>query len=917
MSLSIPAALFLLLQTAVAGPADSAEAGPAATPAAVAADQAADAEPVVEWTETWSVGVSEAGEHPLTRSVIQERLARWLKKLPGAELDESVDLTRAEFRREARKSLRRYALFIDRTAADVLSIQVLDEQDLAGLASLDLQCPGCDAKGWEVRLNEGMSALIDALGPLLKASEPKPDEPAPVAEPEVAKGDASLSFQFRELGSGLKLIGVSVTVSQGEQTLCETNSEAKGKARCVELVAGDYEWAASFTGYKPATGKVTLAAGEAIFRPVDLEPTRVNRFSTTIRGRGPSREVTRVRLTREELEDIPGTGGDVVRAVQSLPGVARPPGLSPLIIIRGSEPDDSLFMIDGFRTSLLYHLTGQGVVENETVELLDFVPSNFSARFGRSHGGVVEVTTRDKHAEEWTRRIQTDVYAGSVFAAGPVGKKDMLWLSFRRSWIDAVLPLVADVLPLDFAVAPRFYDYFFKWDRKISGGGRLGMVYQGALDKVKFAIDQPPDFDPSVRGDISTLTMFHRIRPYASFKIGDWRHKSSVNIQLESFNVNLAQAFKLTVENYRKSWRHEALRKLSDSMDLVLGVDYQQIYYNVNGKASSRPQEGGGQGSFARTESQVFDSPGVVVRPGAYSEARYKSGLWESLLGLRVDTDGANWAFYPQPRFLTKRYLNDKRFDLRFGLGAYSQPPRPDETISPFGNPGLFWEHAGHVQLGGGFTDPGGFSIESSLFGKRVIDAVGNAQSQDEAQGTQGVGGLGNVGEVRGYGAEFLIRQRKADFPVSGFIAYTISRAERKDREGEDWRLFSFDQTHVLTAVATYKWTTRFSTGFRYRFASANPETPNLGSLFDSRTGTYIPIPGAPFSERPPPFWQLDVRADYKILRPGWRLQLYLDLQNATSRQNIEGVSYNTDYTEQEYSYGLPLIPSFGIKGVF
>ena len=58
----------------------------------------------------------------------------------------------------------------------------------------------------------------------------------------------------------------------------------------------------------------------------------------------------------------------MVRAVQSLPGVARPPGLSPLIIIRGSEPDDSLFMIDGFRSSLLYHLTGQGVVENETVE---------------------------------------------------------------------------------------------------------------------------------------------------------------------------------------------------------------------------------------------------------------------------------------------------------------------------------------------------------------------------------------------------------------------------------------------------------------------------------------------------------------------------------------------------------------------
>ena len=131
MSLSISAVLFLLLQTAAASPAGSTDGAPTAATTGGAVEQSAEAKPAVEWTPTWSVGVSEAGEHPLTRSVIEERLARWLKKLPGAQLDEAADLTRADFRREARKSLRRYALFIDRTAADVLSIQVLDEQDLA------------------------------------------------------------------------------------------------------------------------------------------------------------------------------------------------------------------------------------------------------------------------------------------------------------------------------------------------------------------------------------------------------------------------------------------------------------------------------------------------------------------------------------------------------------------------------------------------------------------------------------------------------------------------------------------------------------------------------------------------------------------------------------------------------------------
>jgi hypothetical protein len=162
-----------------------------------------------------------------------------------------------------------------------------------------------------------------------------------------------------------------------------------------------------------------------------------------------------------------------------------------------------------------------------------------------------------------------------------------------------------------------------------------------------------------------------------------------------------------------------------------------------------------------------------------------------------------------------------------------------------------------------------------------------------------------------------LLRQRKSTTPFRGFLAYTLSRAERQERELEPWRLFSFDQTHVLSVVGTYQWTARLSTGLRYRYATGNPLTPNLGSILDSRTGTYIPVAGERFSERPPAYWQFDARIDYKILRPGWRTELYLDLQNATNRQNIEQVRYNTDYTQQEFSYGLPVIPSFGIKAVF
>ena len=865
------------------------------------------------WKPTWDVGLSANEAHPLGVERAKQVIKRFMPRFPGARLISPPAASLKDFRTSVRTAKVRYALFMDRSEPERLLIIVLDEETLAVVARVNLECEDCDEKGWAQRLADGLQALADAVVPKSNEEEEEAEE----------KAQGAIALVFQQLGSGLKIPGVQVSLRpKGDdddeaETVCLDSSDAKGRVRCTNLKPGTYLLKASLTGYRTLTRSFPLTEGEQVSQRLDLEPTRFDPFQVTVRRKRAAREVTRVRLSREELENIPGTGGDVVRAVQSLPGVARPPGLSPLIIIRGSEPDDSLFMIDGFRTGLLYHLTGQGVLANETVETLDFVPSNFSARYGRSHGGVVEITTREEHKENWQRRIQTDVYAGSVFGSGPVGDKGMLWLGFRRSWIDAVLPLVADVLPLEFTVAPRFYDYFAKYDRKIPGFGNAGFVYQGALDRVKFAIDQPPDFDPSVRGDVSTLTMFHRIRPYVAFKTGGWRHRSSVNAQLEAFNVNLADVFKLTVENRALVWRHESNLKLSQGLTLRLGLDSLYNQYTVNGKASGRPQEGSQPPSFARAETQEFEENGENTRPGLYSEFDITRGPWQFLIGLRADTDDANWPAYVQPRLLVRHTLPDPRWELRAGYGAYSQPPRPDETIPPFGNKGLFWEHAAHGQAGFGFDDPSGFTWETSIFAKRVLDAVGNDQDLSEVQGTANATQLANVGKGRTYGMELLLRKRRSVTPFDGFIAYTLTRAERQDRSGSIWRLFSFDQTHVATVVGTYRWTYRFSTGFRFRYATANPETPYLGSLFDSNSGTYIGIPGEPNSSRPPPFWQVDVRADYKILRPGWRVELYLDLQNATNRQNIEGTSNNTDFTEQEFTYGLPLIPSFGIKAVF
>ncbi|MBW1755697.1 MAG: hypothetical protein JRJ80_05955, partial [Deltaproteobacteria bacterium] len=63
-------------------------------------------------------------------------------------------------------------------------------------------------------------------------------------------------------------------------------------------------------------------------------------------------------IDKDELTRIPGTRGDALRAVELLPGVARPPFGIGLLIVRGSAPQDSESFIDGIPVPLIYHFGG-------------------------------------------------------------------------------------------------------------------------------------------------------------------------------------------------------------------------------------------------------------------------------------------------------------------------------------------------------------------------------------------------------------------------------------------------------------------------------------------------------------------------------------------------------------------------------
>jgi len=151
-----------------------------------------------------------------------------------------------------------------------------------------------------------------------------------------------------------------------------------------------------------------------------------------VEGERPPREPTRRVLEAAEITKIPGTNGDALRAVQNLPGIARPPGLDGLLIVRGSSPRDSQVFVDKTNVPLVYHFGGlSSVIPSEMLERIDFYPGNFGPEFGRASGGVVDVGVRSPKKEGYGGLFQVDLLDARLIAEGAITEDTRILIAGR------------------------------------------------------------------------------------------------------------------------------------------------------------------------------------------------------------------------------------------------------------------------------------------------------------------------------------------------------------------------------------------------------------------------------------------------------------------------------------------------------
>lgn len=695
-------------------------------------------------------------------------------------------------------------------------------------------------------------------------------------------------------------------------------------------------------GYRRLVERVVLRRGrETTAVDLYLVPSEVG--ETTVRERRSKEALARGahRIEDREVNELPGTYGDPAKAIENFPGMGRVLLSQGSLFIRGAAPNESAIYVDDYEIPDLYHFTGStSVINIPFVESVELVPGAFSARFGRSIGGIVTLKTRKLPTDGVHGFAKADVIDAGAYVGVPVNDKIAVGASARRSYLDAIrqgqtaLSGTGDTV----VQVPTYWDYQLKLDWDTSPGHEFVVFAFGSGDREENIADGNGAIEAFRRNNDSD---FHRLSLRYTHAVGG----------------GLTHALTLVGGYERATLNEEAGLRFKDrqSLDLQLRDEWTWRTETVGGRptkivagidATARSDAFLFGGFLAATGERLLPladlDGGVRDRFATASSARgtvaaYLEATIEPLEGVtlvpgvRVDSvfvegqEGVDFFVNLEPRLAGTWQLSDGDFGtlVRAAAGQTSRPLDAEEVavMKTFGVP-LPPQRAIHLQGGLEQALGRGLTLSSTIFSvyrdnltARVLDFPVATRDGELPLSTGGTG--------RSVGAEFLMRW-VSPTRAYAWLTYSIARHERFDAKGDTASaavsypyLSPFDTTHLLGVMGQQPLPWGFRAGARYRIATGMPDTPVQGAAFDADSGRYAPIFAPRTSERFPIFQALDVRVDWSTVLPWTELTIYADLVNVLNLRGQEGTLNNFDFSQQAPRLGLPTIPAIGAKATF
>lgn len=613
-----------------------------------------------------------------------------------------------------------------------------------------------------------------------------------VAQPN----NPTISGTVKDKANNQPLAGVNILVmntSYGAATNLKGNFS-------IKVPEGIYSLRISMIGYEDLIiYNLTAAANKVVLVDISLSEKVINLQSVIVTPKPEKYDATGLtaKLDRNMVKHSPGSAQDIFWTLQTLPGVSSGADDSKLYV-RGGSASENLILFDGATIANPYHFEFMGgglfsIFNSRLVEDVKFYAGGFPARYGDRLSSVLEIKNKTADVNQFNGEVNLSLTDFNGIAEFPL--KDLNgsgFISARRSYFDVVYNLIPDLKGESDAV-PYFYDFYGKLDFNLSNLGKLTFTGLNSFENLYGVFDYD-HFNGIMNSDGYNQSFGARLNLILS------------DISVNELNIYYSRADKEasyplnSFENYNR-------KEYGLKNDLSFLFTNHEIHFGgwLIFKDDDVSVNLPGEINFYTLEDYQIKSSGKSALYSLYGEDKIK--LSEQLsfnTGLRFDYLDKTKKGVLSPRF-NFAYNWNEHMSLSLDYGWYYQSPAAYETAA---NSALNFKKAESVGFGIKHQLSDALIINLEFYNKKFYDLI-TYDNEDQSLTSNGFGFA--------RGAE-LYFQIKPDENFVGWLSYSYSTAKRKEGVFRNEKPFSFDRTHLLSAVFNYKFSDIWAIGAKYRF---------------------------------------------------------------------------------------------------
>ena len=358
----------------------------------------------------------------------------------------------------------------------------------------------------------------------------------------------------------------------GTQKGATTNE--KGEFILENSPLGYFKIQASFIGYTTIVSESYLVTNDkSPFIELELSETSSVLDEVVVQNRLFKKSVTsplsNQTLGIVEIEKNPGGNRDILKVIQSLPGVASNPGFRNDIIIRGGATSENKFYIEGIEVPVINHFQTQGatggpvgLINADLIRSVDFYTSAFPSNRGNALSSIIEFSQKKGNPTSLNTRLTLGTSDAGITMDGPLGKNTTFIASMRQSY----LQFLFKVLKLPFL--PTYTDFQVNVNSNLSDNNVLSFLLIGAVDNF--------NLNESVNDDVTDEKTIKRNR-YSLSNIPEqdqWNY--TVGTTLKHYAENSNQLYVIS----RSALNNSSIKYFNNSgvqTDLLLDYASQEV----------------------------------------------------------------------------------------------------------------------------------------------------------------------------------------------------------------------------------------------------------------------------------------------------------------------------------------------------